>query len=353
MFGKRCSLCGGKLVDNKCTLCGLDNSKSDANYRVNVSSCDDEPLTHVHESVSEEKYESEQTGMKPEKIPKKRKNTKNVKKSGKGWIVVAVAIALAIGMEGVQEFQSWVSDLVDEWRGEETGLSGGNMGTVEYEDFQYEYVTRELSETGQLYDAELGQGEYIVGVHIPEGSYTVEKIKGDYTYLMLDDFENMIYIGEDFSSGVGKIENLRCYTGAKICIDGKDVSLRFQTKNGQNDATESLENPLEESVDVKNGYVAGVDFPAGTYDIVEAQSMNTGKEFSYIVPGTVVESSETEDYEPTTNMLWVDATDCSYIYKNLYFPEGTKIVMEEGEAVHLEPSEVIASSYEGYYYEYE
>ena len=40
MFGKRCSLCGGKLVNNKCTLCGLDNSKSDANYKVNVSRCD-------------------------------------------------------------------------------------------------------------------------------------------------------------------------------------------------------------------------------------------------------------------------------------------------------------------------
>ena len=32
MFEKRCSLCGGKLRGNICTECGLDNSKSDANY---------------------------------------------------------------------------------------------------------------------------------------------------------------------------------------------------------------------------------------------------------------------------------------------------------------------------------
>ncbi len=33
MFGKRCSLCGGKLNSRGiCTECGLDNSKSDKNY---------------------------------------------------------------------------------------------------------------------------------------------------------------------------------------------------------------------------------------------------------------------------------------------------------------------------------
>ena len=33
MFGKRCSLCGGKLNSNGiCTECGLDNNKSDKNY---------------------------------------------------------------------------------------------------------------------------------------------------------------------------------------------------------------------------------------------------------------------------------------------------------------------------------
>ena len=34
MRRRRCSLCGGKLVNNKCVECGLDNSKSDVSYRV-------------------------------------------------------------------------------------------------------------------------------------------------------------------------------------------------------------------------------------------------------------------------------------------------------------------------------
>ena len=38
MFGKRCTLCGGKLDSNGiCKECGLDNKKNDKNYRVNQS----------------------------------------------------------------------------------------------------------------------------------------------------------------------------------------------------------------------------------------------------------------------------------------------------------------------------
>ena len=50
MFGERCTLCGGKLDGKKvCKECGLDNSKSEKNYRINQSSCDGMPLTHVHD----------------------------------------------------------------------------------------------------------------------------------------------------------------------------------------------------------------------------------------------------------------------------------------------------------------
>ena len=61
MFGKRCSLCGGKLNSSGiCTECGLDNSKSDKNYRINRSDCDGMPFTHVHE----EKENTDRTGSR-------------------------------------------------------------------------------------------------------------------------------------------------------------------------------------------------------------------------------------------------------------------------------------------------
>ena len=42
MFKKKeCYLCGGKLIDGRCSSCGLDNTKLDKkNYRLNESSFD-------------------------------------------------------------------------------------------------------------------------------------------------------------------------------------------------------------------------------------------------------------------------------------------------------------------------
>ena len=55
MFGEKCSLCNGKLDGRKiCKECGLDNSKSEKYYKVNRSSCDDQPLTHGHEEEWQE-----------------------------------------------------------------------------------------------------------------------------------------------------------------------------------------------------------------------------------------------------------------------------------------------------------
>lgn len=64
MFGKRCSLCGGKLNSSGiCTECGLDNSKSDKNYRINRSDCDGMPLTHVHEEKKKQGYRMNEPDM--------------------------------------------------------------------------------------------------------------------------------------------------------------------------------------------------------------------------------------------------------------------------------------------------
>ena len=78
MFGKRCSLCGGKLnSDMICTECGLDNTKSDKNYRINQSDCDHMPLTHVHDKdngknsmhVQKRKTESNKKSKERKKMP--------------------------------------------------------------------------------------------------------------------------------------------------------------------------------------------------------------------------------------------------------------------------------------------
>lgn len=370
MFRKRCRLCGGKLVDNKCTLCGLDNSKSDADYTVNVNHCDGKPLTHVHvEEKKEEPKEKENAAQEQYKEPDEEtrevrtgdledsvelpkiepvfQTEKENKNSKKGWIATLDAIILVLGLEGIGE----IADVASEWfQGNTEKEMQETIEVVDYDDSQYEYATWELSEIGDIFEEDLQQGEYIVGVHIPEGTYKVNNL-GGYTYLALDDFENLIYIGEEFRGTGKEVEDLRCYTGAKLKVDGENM-LHFYSENAQCEQMVSLENPLKESVEVKNEFVAGVHFPAGTYDIVEAQSLNTGVEFSYIVPGTIAEDSE-EEYSQVTGLIWIDASMREFVYKNLYLPEGTKVLVEGGDSVHLKPSDRIPESYEGYYATYE
>lgn len=388
MFRKRCRLCGGKLVDNKCTLCGLDNSKSDADYTVNVNHCDGKPLTHVHmeekkeqpkekenvaqeqpkesvaqeqpkESVAQEQYKEldeetsevqtedlEDSVELPEIEPVFQAEKEN-KNSKKGWIATLAAIILVLGLEGIGE----IADVASEWfQGNAEKEMQETIEVVDYDDSQYEYATWELSDIGDIFEEDLQRGEYIVGVHIPEGTYKVNNL-GGYTYLALDDFENLIYIGEEFRGTGKEVEDLRCYTGAKLKVDGENM-LHFYSENAQCERMVSLENPLKESVEVKNEFVAGVHFPAGTYDIVEAQSLNTGVKFSYIVPETIAEDSEEEDSQ-VTGLIWIDASMQEFVYKNLYLPEGTRVFVEGGDSVHLEPSDGLPESYEGYYYMHE
>lgn len=60
MFGKRCTLCGGRLnADEICTECGLNNTKYQSKYILNRGSCDSKPLTHVHEEKKQKKSQTE------------------------------------------------------------------------------------------------------------------------------------------------------------------------------------------------------------------------------------------------------------------------------------------------------
>lgn len=73
MFGKRCTLCGGKLNSEKiCTECGLNNTKYESKYILNQSSCDSRPLTHVHDEKESEQPKSSKK-YQYEYQPKKQK----------------------------------------------------------------------------------------------------------------------------------------------------------------------------------------------------------------------------------------------------------------------------------------
>ena len=113
MFGGKCSLCNGKLDSRKiCKECGLDNSKSEKYYKINRSSCDALPLTHVHEN----EWQEVKAGKKKSAPPKmakyayqtsesKKTQTKRAEADGtkkKGVLsLVAVLVALIPSILGI------------------------------------------------------------------------------------------------------------------------------------------------------------------------------------------------------------------------------------------------------------
>lgn len=368
MFGKkRCSLCGGKLIDNKCTLCGLDNSKSDENYKINASSCDGQPLTHVHETQEAD----DASKKKSSSFLKNKENTRNcqkkievfVDKSGgkkkKVWIPILIVIMILVVniiityvWETMDGSNDWAFSMVEEDYDPEESYEYED--DYDYREHLYDFVTRDLAEEGEVYEEELSPGQYIVGIHIPEGTYHVDKLtvqnETQDSYLVLDDFENSIYLGEDFSDPKKEVSDLRCYSGAIIKISG-DKKLHFYSENAQISAMTGVENPLKEAVEVRNGWVAGIDFPTGAYDIVERKNPDFYADFTYVLPNELTRELEEQGFRYEEKFLWVTAEEEDYIYRNLWLPEGTELTIEFGETLHLEPSQIVPEDEKAFYHQ--
>ena len=273
MFGKRCSLCGGKLNSSGiCTECGLDNSKSDKNYRINRSDCDGMPLTHVHEEKKKQGYrmnESDMTGKKR----RKHVQTPDITNRRRPLKIVILAIIVIAVLGNLYEEHKYDIEYAigDAVQGvfQDTGDQKTN-DTDETDYDHYQYVTREIPKEGERADYELSSGNYVAGVEIPEGIYTVTP-KDDYDTVQIDDPENSIYLYEYTEGKKDKIEDIRLYKGAHLTLNCK-TTVKLHTDNAQD--VEAMEtagqsNPLTESVDIKGQKMltAGRDLEPGIYDL--------------------------------------------------------------------------------------
>ena len=299
MFGKRCSLCGGKLNSSGiCTECGLDNSKSDKNYRINRSDCDGMPFTHVHEE--KEKYrpdrkvdhreinhketnhkkrdygkqgyrmnESDMTGKKR----RKHVQTPDITNRRRPLKIVILAIIVIAVLGNLYEEHKYDIEYAigDAVQGvfQDTGDQKTN-DTDETDYDHYQYVTREIPKEGERADYELTSGNYVAGVEIPEGIYTVTP-QDDYDTVQIDDPENSIYLYEYTEGKKDKIKDIRLYKGAHLTLNCR-TTVKLHTDNAQD--VEAMEtagqsNPLTESVDIKGQktLTAGRDLEPGIYDL--------------------------------------------------------------------------------------
>lgn len=373
MFGKRCSLCGGKLNSSGiCTECGLDNRKSDKNYRINRSDCDGMPLTHVHEEKEKHRpdrkadhreinhketnhkkrdygkqgyrmNESDMTGKKR----RKHVQTPDITNRRRPLKIVILAIIVIAVLGNLYEEHKYDIEYAigDAVQGvfQDTGDQKTN-DTDEADYDHYQYVTREIPKEGESADYELASGNYVAGVEIPEGIYTVTP-QDDYDTVQIDDPENSIYLYEYTEGKKDKIKDIRLYKGAHLTLNCR-TTVKLHTDNAQD--VEAMEtagqsNPLTESVDIKGQktLTAGRDLEPGIYDLSRVSGAGN--------VDVIIYSDEQEEINSWSQCLSEDGID-GETFHYLVIPENATMEVSEDLKIRLTPSEQIASTdYYGFY----
>lgn len=366
-----CYLCGGKLRDGYCPDCGLDNTKIHGkHYHLNESyavesmngdsgkaseKCE---IKTGQEERDENSFRKEEKRQQKKNISQKDKNKsqntdryqfqsmKKVRNTGRTGISVSKGMKMAVA---VIVLSAVVIGLIGEYTFDQVTLFSEQEEKEPealYHD-PYEYVEKELAKTGEHYEVELEQGEYLVGVHFPEGNYTARLLEGR-GGLSVDDFENGIYLWQSFGTDeeydeVEYMEDIRLYKGARLEINDA-VLLRLTTENGQVESMESIENPLTEAFTLKKDktMVVGEDIPSGVYDL---HVMFNWAILRCRIPDDMYEEGYYE------NSYWLGGEDWGDTYRNVYLKEGMEITAEEN-TLELTPSKEIGSGDYSDYYKY-
>lgn len=316
-LGERCSLCGGRLdADKRCTECGLDNRQSDRQYQIknqdSRSRCDSRPLTHVHEDRD------------------KKGRDKKDRKIRFPHLLAAVFIVICLILSGMVL-----------WSGRESASSPEQ----EYEEDPYARAVRDLDAAGESCSITLGQGEYVVGTHIPEGTYTLTGDGSGFVSLSVDDRKNSIYLYESVDPDSATAEDIRLYTGAHVSVYGDSYGI-LTSENAQTDQLEGQNNPVTETVHISGGQTltAGTDFTPGVYDFTAVQGYGAPEILIYDENGSQIASV----------YPWLSQySEAEKIYRNVVLPEGAAVMVEAEELeLELVPSQLIASENYPEYYSY-
>ena len=404
MKKRRCYLCGGKLVNGRCTLCGLDNTKIERkNYRLNESSFDRKGIeakhlceshngkpsgSHTNQSGGQNRQRQNgqnqqrqvswqngqnqqgqtfrQNGQNQQGQTSRQRGQnwtqtggkkKTAGKQKKGWIstvIVLLMILISVGGPAVSYIKTVIETVINQFDDADSDnwWSGSEIDTSVDENDPYEFVTRELSDSGEVYDTELGYGEYVVGTDIPEGTYEVT-LQSGYGSFQTDDPDNSIYLYGYFSENasdededITEMEDVRLYEGAHVMI-GEDVVLAFHTENGQTGQMQSEDNPLSVTYTLQpeKKYTVGKEIPAGVYDVSGTKDWAVMEYEIYL--GELYDK-EYDSLNYQSYSIMVEAGSENAIYKNAVLTEGTEITVT-GKMI-LTPSKKIGSQdYEAFY----
>lgn len=320
IFKNRCSLCNGRLDGNKvCTECGLDNKKTERYYKINRSSCDGMPLTHVHE-------ERKSSVKHRDEIRKKAPSGQVKEKNGKGCLVV-ILLFFFLAILGPMLF--FVIKEVS------YNMSSG------YGYNPYEYLEEELPQEGETVSYELTSGEYVAGVHIPAGYYQAD-VEDDFDSVEVTDYEHGINLYEFADDEDNYLHDIRLFPGARLIIRS-ETKITMTSENAQVADMKGMVNLSEEEyyLEAEEEAIAGESIEPGVYDIY-----TSGESGSVIV--TIYDEAGNE-WETREFLMGTDGYD-GVAFMNLVLPENAVISCTEDLELWLTPSAVISSTnYLDYY----
>lgn len=367
MLKKRCTLCGGNLVQGKCVECGLNNNKKRMTYaeedmeKFKPWARSSEAFEQIYKEEPKREYEKHDERPPIQRRPPQPNVSRPRPPMGehksedgppeKKPLISRVIKWMVIIFFFQSIFGSLIGNLIDVFDdlGEENYNYETYVNTVDLESLQLGEIP--LEETGVSYEETLVAGYYKVGVNIPEGIYSITCLSNG--SIEVDDDANDLFCYTYFATdNIGEVHTgVYLYEGSIIHLDNEAV-LIFKTDNANLESMETIENPNTETIELTETAIAGVDFPAGVYNIfmpedtfgimrLYACEEDLKDEYSY-VDSAFMSKSSIEDEDDSYEMS---------AYYNIVIPEGYVLYIDEDsdylEYLILEPSEVIENeSYE-------
>lgn len=305
---ERCTLCGGKLAGGRCTECGLDNTKNDRKYHLNVHN---EKVTMFHRGKCEDNLNrdndkaeksrksgnpagkesntgKESKAQRAKKLKERRQTGTVKKKSGAGrlvrWLVIlAVVFEILVGVIGavMEEMPDFFEEGFGSFMEEIEGKNSGG-GSADAEALAKQKPARENWDKTEAdyFESELTPGIYNIGYELPAGRYQLYCAEGTAWinwWNPEDEYSSSIYLLSEADQEFYMEDNGRCdyfelsevlelREGAVIYVESCEQSV---TITGQSSGALMEHKPqnLPEEILLKDGMTVGEDFLAGVYDV--------------------------------------------------------------------------------------
>ncbi|MFV0362982.1 MAG: hypothetical protein ACK5LL_07830 [Suipraeoptans sp.] len=318
----KCTLCGGNASNGVCSECGMPVRR--------------DRVLNYHQVDNENSKQEKSTQPNRQQPNRQQPNMRMVYQSGSVGkksikkivrIIATLIIIFGIGSKLYEGIREAVHPAT------EYDLGYDDESTAVYD--PYAYVSSSPVGAGVKAEFTLESGDYIVGVHIPQGIYEASPIN-EYDYIQVYDQENYIYLYEYAAKEDNYLDYLWLFDGATIFIGGENP-ITIATDDASDNDLVGIKNPLSESDSVTFDGVleVGLDCELGVYDLSIVSDDGGLIELYY------------ETVSEDTLLMSLDFYEFNGShrdgYKNLILPEGTILSAQEGLEVSLVPSEVIKS----------